>query len=121
LYTIRDCLAINERTGIPIIMDSFHHSLLNGSEGFATLIDPVRKTWKVADGIPMVDYSSQEPGKRVGAHAEHIVEDDFRQFLATTQPADFDIMLEIKDKETSALKALGIAKGDPRLVMVDPA
>jgi len=116
LYTISDCLAIHERTGIPVIMDSFHHFLLNNGEVFADLLGPVRHTWKVADGIPMVDYSSQEPEKRAGAHAEHIVADNFRQFLATTWPADFDIMLEIKDKETSALEALGIAKGDPRLV-----
>jgi UV DNA damage endonuclease len=115
LYTISDCLAIHERTGIPVIMDSFHHSLLNNGEVFADLLGPVRQTWKTADGIPMVDYSSQEPEKRAGAHAEHIVADNFRQFLATTQPADFDIMLEIKDKEMSALEALGIAKGDPRL------
>jgi UV DNA damage endonuclease len=67
----------------------------------------------------MVDYSSQEPGKRPGAHAEHIVADDFRHFLVTTLPADFDIMLEIKDKERSALEALGIARGDSRLVMGD--
>ena len=116
LYTISDCLAIHERTGIPVIMDSFHHSLLNNGELFEDLLGPVRQTWKMADGIPMVDYSSQEPEKRAGAHAEHIVADNFRQFLATTQPADFDIMLEIKDKETSALEALAIAKGDPRLV-----
>jgi UV DNA damage endonuclease len=97
-------------------MDSFHHSLLNNGEVFGDLLEPVRRTWKIADGIPMVDYSSQEPEKRAGAHAEHIFADNFRQFLATTWPADFDIMLEIKDKETSALEALGIAKGDPRLV-----
>ena len=29
-------------------------------------------------------------------------------------------MLEIKDKERSALEALGIAKGDPRLVTGNP-
>jgi UV DNA damage endonuclease len=119
LYSLSDCLALHEETGIPIIMDSFHHSLMNNGERFADLLQPVRQTWKVADGIPMVDYSSQEPEKRVGAHAEHIVADDFRQFLATTRPADFDIMLEIKDKERSGLEALGIAKGDPRLVMGD--
>lgn len=121
LYTISDCLAISEQTGIPVITDSFHHSLLNNGKKFADLLQPVRQTWKRADGIPMVDYSSQEPGKRVGAHAEHIIADDFRQFLATTLPADLDIMLEIKDKERSALEALGIARGDPRLVTEDPA
>jgi UV DNA damage endonuclease len=120
LYTVSDCLAIHERTGIPVIMDSFHHSLLNNQERFADLLEPVRQTWNVADGIPMVDYSSQEAGKRAGAHAAHIVADDFRQFLATTRPADFDVMLEIKDKERSALEALDIARGDPRLVMGDP-
>jgi UV DNA damage endonuclease len=52
----------------------------------------------------------------VGAHALNIVAEDFRQFLRETRPADFDIMLEIKDKEKSALAALGIAQDDPRLV-----
>jgi UV DNA damage endonuclease len=118
-YTIPDCLAIHEQTGIPVIMDSFHHALLNDGKEFADLLDPVRRTWKMADGIPMVDYSSQEPGKRSGAHTEHIVPADFRQFLTITQPADFDVMLEIKDKERSALEALYIARGDPRLVPGD--
>ena len=117
LYTISDCLAISELTGIPVIMDSFHHSILDNGKGFADLLQPVRETWKQADGIPMVDYSLQEPKKRKGAHAEHIIADDFRQFLATTQAADFDIMLEIKDKERSALEALDIAREDPRLAL----
>ena len=116
LYTISDCLALHERTGIPVIADSFHHSLLNNGERFVDLLDPLRATWKAHDGIPMVDYSSQEPGKRAGAHAEHIVPEDFRQFLHETRKSDFDIMLEIKDKEKSALIALDIARNDPRLV-----
>ena len=116
LYTISDCLAIHKRTGIPVIADSFHHSLLNNGEGFSDLLKPLRATWKAHDGIPMVDYSSQEPGKRMGAHAEHIVPEEFRQFLNETRMADFDIMLEIKDKEKSALSALDIARNDSRLV-----
>ena len=64
----------------------------------------------------MIDYSSQEPGRRFGAHATHIVEEDFRQFIIETIPADFDIMLEIKDKEKSALAAIDIARDDSRLV-----
>jgi UV DNA damage endonuclease len=120
LYTIRDCLAIHERTGVPVIADVFHHSLCNNGELFPSLLDPVRKTWKARDGIPMIDYSSQEPGRRQGAHAQHIVAEDFRQFLTITRPADFDIMLEIKDKEKSALAALGIARDDPRLITGHP-
>jgi UV DNA damage endonuclease len=115
-YALSDCLAIHERTGIPIIADTFHHSLYNTGEQFTALLDTVRKTWKTHDGIPMIDYSSQEPGKRAGAHAMHIVAEDFRQFLKETLPADFDLMLEIKDKEKSARAALGIARDDPRLV-----
>jgi len=119
-YTIRDCLALHERIGIPVIADSFHHTLHNNGEMFSDLLEPLRTSWKTHDGIPMVDYSSQEPGKRAGAHAEHIVPEDFRQFLHETMPADFDIMLEIKDKEKSALSALEIARSDPRLVIRKP-
>jgi UV DNA damage endonuclease len=117
LYTISDCLALHERTGIPVIADVFHHALHNNAERFADLLKPLRASWKARDGIPMVDYSSQEPGKRAGAHAEHIVPEDFRQFLKETRMTDIDIMLEIKDKEKSALCALDIARDDPRLVM----
>ncbi len=120
LYTLSDCLAIHELTGIPVIADAFHHSLYNNGERFLSLLSPVRETWKNNDGIPMIDYSSQEPGKRTGAHAEHIVAEDFRQFLEETRPADFDVMLEIKDKEKSALEALALARDDPRLVTGDP-
>jgi UV DNA damage endonuclease len=116
LYSIRDCLAIHDQCGIPVIADTFHHSLHNNGEHLLSLLPHVRKTWKGNDGIPMIDYSSQEPGRRFGAHAIHIVEEDFRQFIKETMPADFDIMLEIKDKEKSAMAALDIAHDDSRLV-----
>ena len=119
-YTLIDCLALHERTGIPVIADTLHHSLANNGEQFTALLDPVRKTWKPRDGIPMVDYSSQAPGKRTGAHAMHIEAEDFLRFLRETRPADFDIMLEIKDKEKSARAALALARDDPRLISGDP-
>lgn len=116
LYSAADCLAIHSRTGIPIILDFFHHALLNHGETAGDILVPVRKTWKKYDGLPMVDYSSQQEGKRPGAHAEHIVPDDFETFLRNSRPHDLDIMLEIKDKERSANIALSLAANDPRLV-----
>jgi UV DNA damage endonuclease len=121
LYTISDCLAVHERTGIPVLFDVFHHSLYNNNECMADLLEPVRAGWKKTDGLPMVDYSSQQPGKRPGAHAEHINPEDFRSFLQWSKPFDFDVMLEIKDKEKSAELALSLAHNDSRLWRNDPA
>ena len=115
LYRVSDCLAIQERTGIPVLLDVFHHSINNNHERIADLLEPVHATWRNRDGIPMVDYSTQHPGRRAGAHAEGIDPVDFRSFLDASRPFDFDIMLEIKDKEKSALTALSIARNDRRL------
>ncbi|MEN6397114.1 MAG: UV DNA damage repair endonuclease UvsE [Methanoregula sp.] len=116
LYSAADCLAISDRTGIPVLFDVFHHAVCNNGEPVREILDPVTKTWSGNDGIPMVDYSSQQAGKRPGAHAEHIDLIDFKRFLSDTRATDLDIMLEIKDKETSALAALAAAQNDPRLI-----
>jgi UV DNA damage endonuclease len=120
LYTLSDCLDVNERTGIPVLLDIFHHAINNNGEQTRDLLAPLSDTWKRYDGIPMVDYSSQQPGKRAGAHAESIDPNEFRSFLESTVPYDLDIMLEIKNKEKSALAALLLAHDDPRLVTCDP-
>jgi UV DNA damage endonuclease len=115
-FTAADCLNIHEQTGIPVLFDVFHHRCHNHGEGITEILSKVGKTWKTSDGTMMVDYSSQHPAKRLGSHAEEIDIDDFRTFLETSQPYDMDIMLEIKDKERSALAAVSLAKGDPRFV-----
>jgi UV DNA damage endonuclease len=116
LYSAADCQKISTLTGIPVIFDVFHHSLHNHGEVPGNILMSLRETWKKHDGLPMVDYSSQQEGKRPGAHAEHIVPDDFETFLRDSRPQDLDIMLEIKDKERSANIALSLAADDPRLV-----
>jgi UV DNA damage endonuclease len=116
LYSVANCCEIHQRTGIPVLFDFFHHSLFNHGEPLAEILTAVRETWKVHDGLPMVDYSSQEQTKRTGAHAEQIDPDDFQKFLVASRPHDFDLMLEIKDKEKSANAALAKATHDSRLV-----
>jgi UV DNA damage endonuclease len=54
----------------------------------------------------MVDYSSQQKGARLGKHAESIDVADFQLFLKAAHKISCDVMLEIKDKEKSALKAI---------------
>jgi UV DNA damage endonuclease len=113
-YTVMDCLQIHNDTGIPVLFDSFHHEIHNNGEAIIDCLRKTDKTWKKNDGIPMVDYSHQKDGSPKGAHAETINTRRFRRFLEISKPNDFDIMLEIKDKERSALKAVRIAQNDTR-------
>ena len=64
--------------------------------------------------MPLIDYSSQKPDSRLGSHTESIDLKDFKKFLIESLPYDFDVMLEIKDKESSALKALKLVEIDKR-------
>ncbi|MCX6558307.1 MAG: UV DNA damage repair endonuclease UvsE [Candidatus Aminicenantes bacterium] len=104
-YSLDNCLHISRRTGIPVLFDSFHHQLNNEGEELATAISLAAASWRKSDGVPMVDYSSQKKGERRGSHAESISLKGFSRFLRAAGRADFDIMLEIKDKEKSALRA----------------
>jgi len=114
LYTLQDCVSLSSGVGIPVIFDTFHHQLNGSGEGLQEAMALVGPTWKPVDGIPMVDYSSQSPGQRRGHHAESLDSIDFQQFLHQTSPHDFDVMLEIKDKEQSALKATETLTSDNR-------
>ena len=110
LFDVADCLFIHQATKIPILFDSFHHDCLNSGESMKSALEKCMATWRKKDGIPMIDYSSQEPGGRKGKHATHIDEMLFRKFLEQVQGLNFDMMLEIKDKEKSALLAKKIYK-----------
>ena len=117
LYHLNDCLELNRLINIPIVFDSFHHELLSNGESLRFALKKAISTWdRDKDGLPIVDYSSpyirnyNEKNKkgRKGKHAEKIDAISFKKFLVETEGLDFDIMLEIKDKEKSALKALKI-------------
>lgn len=110
LYSLKDCLSVSKKTGAPIVFDSFHHSCLNNGELLSEAIRLSKKTWKNKDGILMTDYSSQAPNERLGKHAAHIDMKNFSKYIRETRGSDFDIMLEIKDKENSALKAIDLIK-----------
>jgi UV DNA damage endonuclease len=104
-YSVADCLVISRRTGAPVLFDSFHHQLNRNGEDVATGLRLAAATWSKKDGLPMVDYSSQKKGERSGSHAESIDLRNFAAFITAAGGRDFDIMLEIKDKEKSALRA----------------
>jgi UV DNA damage endonuclease len=115
-YPFADCLTLHQATGVPVVFDCFHHSILNQGESVAEVMPSFVATWEAQDGPPLSHYSSQQPDERTGKHADTIDLVDFERFLQVTKPYDLDIMLEVKDKEASALRAISVARNDERFV-----
>ncbi|PTX12223.1 UV-damage endonuclease [Pontibacter mucosus] len=115
-YTLQDCLQLHELTGMPVIFDNLHHECVNNGEPMREAVEMAAATWQPdKDGILMMDYSSQAPNERRGKHVQSIEEQLFHDFLAETEGLDMDLMLEIKDKQESALKARDLAQRMGRL------
>jgi UV DNA damage endonuclease len=115
-YSLNDCLDINKETGIPIVFDTFHQECLNNNEKIIDCLISSSRTWKRSlDGFPIIDYSSQSKGERRGKHAKTIEINHFIEYhnifkeVFRTEAIDLDVMLEIKDKEKSALLAIETA------------
>ena len=115
LYSFSDVMELHKMTGVPIVFDAFHHALSGHGRSLPEALAAQAETWGPEDGPPIVDYSSPLPNGRRGSHAHALDEEDFGRFLERSRPHDFDLMLEVKDKETSALRALDLARDDLRL------
>lgn len=114
-YNLHDCRMIHNDIGVPILLDIFHHKLNNDGTNLIDALSITNGTWKKRHGIPMLDYSQSASDSRKGVHIQSIDLHSFQDFISETFNFDFDIMLEIKDKEISAIRALEVLKGDPRL------
>lgn len=109
-YSAKDCLEIYQKTKIPIVFDTLHHECLNNQEKARDVFEEIIKTWRKKDGLPMVDYSNRISGDNKCRHVQSLDPELFKKFIEETSELDFDIMLEIKDKELSAEKALEVIK-----------
>jgi UV DNA damage endonuclease len=109
-YGLADCMAVHSETGVPVVFDTLHHAANNRGEGMREAVFQAGSTWKRKDGAPMIDYSSQKKGGRPGVHAYALDADGFRSFLLSTWGLEFDVMLEVKNKERSALEAISIQR-----------
>ncbi len=116
LYTISEVLAISDEVGCPVVFDNLHHAI-NASPGSLTefqWIERCASTWKAGDGKQKIHFAQQDPGKRAGSHSPSIRLDDFLPFYETLADKDIDIMLEVKDKNVSALQCMHATSGATR-------
>ena len=116
-YNISDVLEITRRIGAPAVYDNLH-AAIHPSPYEASQSDWIReckRTWTPQDGRQKMHYSQQAPGKHPGAHSESIRIDEFLTFYETIHGGDLDIMLEVKDKNLSAVKCINCTSGSAKM------
>lgn len=107
-YNIREVLSIGQNLGIPVVFDNLHHAV-NSSGGSYTQqdwIDACNATWTRKDGPQKIHYSQQNIQKKAGSHSDSIRIVEFMDFYNALKRCDTDIMLEVKDKNLSAVKCI---------------
>lgn len=108
VYTISDVLELSAKLGTPAVYDNLHNILKSADpeKNDAYWILQCMPTWQAEDGAQKVHYSQQHPHKTNGAHSDTIGIDTFLDFYHGLPDEKPDIMLEVKDKNLSALKCI---------------
>lgn len=114
-YTIEDILSICEDINIPAVFDNLHHKLNPCLLLLDEIIDRVKNTWMAEDGPIKFHYSDQDNEKKGGAHSKFVIINNFLEFMDSIKNINADVMLEVKDKEISALKCIYSLKEDLKL------
>lgn len=107
-YNISDVLEIGHIINVPVVFDNLHHHVNPCAESRDDYywISRCQETWKNKDGLQKIHYSQQDPLKKPGSHSSSIQIDEFMSFYDGLIRDDIDIMLEVKDKNLSAVKCI---------------
>jgi len=108
IFHIDEVLELCHRIGAPAVYDNLHNAINPADEtrSDAEWIHLCRETWRAQDGAQKTHYSQQHPTKLRGAHSDTIAIDPFLEYCRGLGENAPDIMLEVKDKNRSAVKCV---------------
>lgn len=109
IYNIEEVLGLCRDINVPAVFDNLHNkcnpSLDNDID---KIFKEVISTWKDNDGKPKIHYSDSDKLKKMGAHSQFVHTKNFLEYYNTVKKYDVDIMLEVKDKDISAIKCVNL-------------
>ena len=111
-FSLDDVLYISNKINIPVIFDNLHN-LCYGDNKYSLreIYSKVSKSWNYEiDGPIKVHYSQQDLLKKKGSHSPTIEVKSFLDYYETIKDFSPDIMLEVKDKDISAIKCINAIK-----------
>lgn len=103
VFTAQEILMVCKETKIPGVFDVFHHKVLPSFQDISIrdIIMRFSKTWH--GKRQKIHYSDQAPDRPKGAHSQSVNLQEFLNFYNGIKDLELDIMLEVKDKQTSLL------------------
>jgi UV DNA damage endonuclease len=106
-WSLAAVLELARPLALPVVFDAFHHELAPSLENLDVrdAVLAAAETWRPGDGRQEVHFSTQDPGKRPGAHAQTVELESFARFEAMVGDLPLDCILEVKDKEQSVMRA----------------
>jgi len=116
-YNINDLLEIGTKLKIPVIFDNLHNEInfYDKEKRDVYWINQCKRTWQEKDGNQKMHYSQQNLLKKLGSHSNTIRLDEFMEFYERLGREDIDIMLEVKDKNLSAVKCINATVKDNKI------
>ena len=119
-YNITDVLETGGRNQIPVIYDNLHSEINPaGSSPHSYWVEKCSKTWRAQDGAQKIHYSQQAAGRAPGSHSKTIAVKEFAAFTESIGRDALDIMLEVKDKNISAVKCINALSNDKNAFLRD--
>ncbi|KGN01151.1 UV damage repair endonuclease UvdE [Clostridium novyi A str. 4570] len=105
MYNIEEVLGLCKDINVPAVFDNLHHKLnISLEDDLDKILKEVISTWKIEDGRPKLHYSDEDFFKKKGAHSTFVDTKNFLSYYHKIKKYDVDVMLEVKDKEISAIK-----------------
>lgn len=101
MWSVRDLMSVNEGCGVPLVIDTHHHSLHDDGTPLAEAARLAFSTWE-AHRIPKIHYSEPRSTDIPQAHADWV--DGVIPNLCDDRA--YDVMIEAKMKEKALLKYL---------------
>lgn len=110
-YSFSDVLNICKTINAPMVFDNLHNECF-GDNNYTLdkLFELAKSTWTNEKCNMKVHYSQQDIKKKKGSHSPTIFIEDFFKYYSVAKNYDLDIMLEVKDKDFSAIKIINLIK-----------
>lgn len=107
-FSLNDVLEISNKIHIPVIFDNLHNACYGDNDySLNEIYSLVNKTWdNYLDGQIKVHYSQQDKNKKKGSHSPSILINEFMAYYKAVKNFNPNIMLEVKDKDISAIKCI---------------